>query len=228
MGKIYWISGNTQRLIIPLEQEVMTQSGEIVKDPYYPDEGATVTVSLVGTSRHTYTPTIDGNLAIVTTYVDIPRGCYGVEVTVENTDGSQLRSFWDDQVVVTRRNDSVLEEWDEFKNQSIEARAALFFFARGEKGQQGEQGLQGLRGEQGERGERGPQGEKGQQGEQGPQGERGPQGEQGPSGGFLFPSMDFDPETGVLTISGADNDVDRIRYDESTAELVVRLVNNII
>lgn len=183
MGKIFWIRGNTQSLIIPLEQEVMTQAGEIVAEPYYPDENATVTVYLVGSTRHAYVPTIDGNLLTITDNGSILRGCYGLEVVVENRDGSRLRSFWDDQVVVTRRNDSVLKEWDEFKKRDIEARAALFFFARG------------------------------------------PQGEAGPSGGFLYPSMDFDPETGVLTISGADTDVNRIRYDENTAELVIRLAN---
>ena len=64
---------------------------------------------------------------------------------------------------------------------------------------------------------------KGQDGAQGPQGERGPQGEPGVSGGFLFPVMDFNPEDGVLTISGLEQEIDRVRYDYATAELVIRL-----
>lgn len=60
-------------------------------------------------------------------------------------------------------------------------------------------------------------------GAQGPQGPQGPQGEQGVSGGMLFPIMDFDAETGVLTISGLEQEIDRVRYDETTAELVIRL-----
>ena len=52
---------------------------------------------------------------------------------------------------------------------------------------------------------------------------RGPQGEQGVSGGMLFPMMDFDAETGVLTISGLEQEIDRVRYDEGTAELIIRL-----
>jgi len=60
-------------------------------------------------------------------------------------------------------------------------------------------------------------------GAQGPQGPQGPQGEPGVSGGMLFPVMDFDAETGVLTISGLEQEIDRVRYDETTAELVIRL-----
>lgn len=62
----------------------------------------------------------------------------------------------------------------------------------------------------------------GAQGEQGPQGERGPQGEPGVSGGMLFPVMNFNPEDGVLTISGLEQEVSRVRYDYATAELVIR------
>ena len=57
----------------------------------------------------------------------------------------------------------------------------------------------------------------------GPQGPQGPQGEPGVSGGMLFPVMDFDAETGVLTISGLEQEIDRVRYDEGTAELIIRL-----
>ena len=62
-------------------------------------------------------------------------------------------------------------------------------------------------------------------GAQGPQGEQGPQGDPGVSGGMLFPVMNFDPETGVLTISGLEQEIDRVRYDETTAELIIRLYN---
>ncbi len=48
MGKIYWVRGNTQTLLIPLEQEIVPQEGEIVTEPYYPVEGAVVKVILVG------------------------------------------------------------------------------------------------------------------------------------------------------------------------------------
>lgn len=43
----------------------------------------------------------------------------------------------------------------------------------------------------------------------------------GVSGGLLFPEMNFDPETGILTIIGLQQEVDRIRYDYDTAELII-------
>lgn len=62
-------------------------------------------------------------------------------------------------------------------------------------------------------------------GAQGPQGPQGPQGEPGVSGGMLFPVMNFNPENGVLTISGLEQEIDRVRYDETTSELIIRLYN---
>ena len=62
----------------------------------------------------------------------------------------------------------------------------------------------------------------GAQGAQGPQGEQGLQGEPGVSGGMLFPVMNFNPEDGVLTILGLEQEVSRVRYDYATAELVIR------
>jgi hypothetical protein len=47
----------------------------------------------------------------------------------------------------------------------------------------------------------------------------------GVSGGMLFPTMDFDPATGILTISGLQQEVDRIRYDYETAELIISFPN---
>ena len=78
---------------------------------------------------------------------------------------------------------------------------------------------------QGPVGPQGPQGEIGPQGPQGPVGATGPQGPQGVSGGWLFPTMNFDPETGVLTIRGLEQEIDRVRYDYTTGELILRLYN---
>ena len=47
----------------------------------------------------------------------------------------------------------------------------------------------------------------------------------GVSGGMLFPVMNFDPATGILTISGLQQEVDRIRYDYETAELIISFPN---
>ena len=76
------------------------------------------------------------------------------------------------------------------------------------------------KGDKGDKGDTGPQGP---QGEQGPQGIQGEQGPEGPSGGMLFPTMSFNPETGILTVRGLQQEVQRISYDEETAELIIRL-----
>ena len=88
---------------------------------------------------------------------------------------------------------------------------------------QGPVGPQGPQGEQGPQGVQGPVGPQGPQGEQGPQGIQGEQGPQGVSGGMLFPTMSFNPETGILTVRGLQQEVQRISYDEETAELIIRL-----
>lgn len=59
----------------------------------------------------------------------------------------------------------------------------------------------------------------------GDKGDTGATGATGVSGGFLFPVMNFDPDTGVLTISGLEQEIDRVRYDEATGELIIRLYN---
>lgn len=203
-AKIYWVRGNTQELLIPLEQEIVPEEGEVQVLPYYPDEGDTVTVSLVGRFKsYRYTPVVDGNLLRITDDGTIPAGCYGVEVLVDKPNGTHFRSLWDAQVVVTTQNDSVLQEWDEFKELEVKARAAIFFFAKGdkgdaftyddftpeqieglkgEKGDKGDQGIQGIQGEKGERGEQGIQGVQGIQGERGEQGLKGDKGERGEKG----------------------------------------------
>ena len=140
-NKIYWVRGNTQELLIPLEQEIVPEEGEVQVVPYYPDQDAVVTVRLVGKYRkQSYTPIVDGNLLRFTEDGTIPAGVYGVEILVNNPDGTQYRSLWENQIVVTNANDSVLQEWDEFRQLDVKARAALFFFAKGDKGEKGDKG----------------------------------------------------------------------------------------
>ena len=130
--KVVWVAGNHVPLIIPLEQEVITQEGDIKSEPYYPDEDSVVNVYLVGQNRkYSFRPSVDGNLLTITEDASTPAGCYGIEVVVINQDGTRHRSFWPEQVVVTKSNPSVLEEWNEFQKQGVKARAALFFFAKG-------------------------------------------------------------------------------------------------
>ena len=131
--KLYWVYGNTQPLLIPLEKEVITPQEPIVYEPYYPDADAVVTVNLVGRFRkYSYTPVVNGNLLTIADDGTLPVGCYGVEILIDNPDGTHERSEWNCQIVVTNDNWRTLKEWDEFKEQDIKARAAIFFFAKGD------------------------------------------------------------------------------------------------
>ena len=143
--KIIWVMGNRQQIIIPMEQEVIPEEGEPYTEDFYPAEGDVVKVTLTGAYRpYIYTPEVDGHLLILTETGTLPKGLYGVQITVVNSNGeTRLRSFWDQQIVVTEKNNSVLKEWDEFKNQPVTARAAVFFFAKGDKGDKGDPGEPG-------------------------------------------------------------------------------------
>ena len=155
-NKIYWVKGNSQDCIIPLEEEVIPQEGDVYTEPFYPEEGATIEVNFVGKyKKKTYIPSVDGNLLLVHDDGTLSSGLYSVEIIITDTDGTRHRSMWSNQVVVTESNESVLEEWDEFKSLGVTARAALFFFAKGDKGDQGIQGEQGEQGIQGEKGDAG-------------------------------------------------------------------------
>lgn len=115
---------------------IIPAQGDPYTEDFYPAEDDTVKVVLTGAYRpYIYTPEIDGHLLILTDPGTLPKGLYGVQITVTGADGeTRLRSFWDQQIVVTERNNSVLKEWDEFKDQPVQARAAVFFFAKGDKG----------------------------------------------------------------------------------------------
>lgn len=229
-NKIYWVRGNTQSLLIPLEQEIVPEQGEVTTVDYYPDEEAVVTVILYNNYRnYEYKPTVDGNLLTIVDNGRLPAGEYGVSVTVKNPDGSRYHSNWCNQVVVTACNNSVLKEWDEFKKQDVKARAAVFFFAKGDKGDPltwndlTEEQKASLKGEKGDKGDQGAQGEQGPQGIQGEKGDKGDKGNDGASGGMLFPKMDFNAEDGILTITGLKQEVERISYDEENGVLTITL-----
>ena len=63
---------------------------------------------------------------------------------------------------------------------------------------------------------------KGEQGEQGIQGIQGEKGEKGDKGNLLFPSMEFEPLTGELVITGEDIE-DNFDFDVTTGELIFNL-----
>lgn len=135
-NKIVWVYGNRQELIIPMEIEVVQNGVEgRVVEPFYPEDGDVVAVTFTrpyGTKH--YTPVVDGNLLRITEDGTIAVGCYGVEVVVTRGNEVRYRSLWKNQIIVTEANDSVLEEWHEFQQMNATERAAVLFFAKGDKG----------------------------------------------------------------------------------------------
>lgn len=210
--------GNRQQLIIPMEQEVIPQEGDPYTEDFYPAEDDVVKVTLTGAYRpNIYTPEVDGHLLILTDNGTLPKGLYGVQITVVGANGeTRLRSFWDQQIIVTEKNNSVLKEWDEFKEQDVKARAAVFFFAKGDKGDpftyedftpeqletlRGPQGVPGVQGEQGEQGIQGIPGERGPQGEPGQDGK---DGKDGKDGVILYPVFNVTADMHLESEEGID------------------------
>lgn len=162
--KVIWVRGNTIRLVIPLEKEIRMVDS-VVTAPYYPQEGASITVKLIGAYKtHSFVPTLSGNLLYLDAPSTLSNGKYSVAVEVQNPDGTSLRSNWKYQVMVTESNDGVLEEWNDFTQPDEQLSAAVFFFAKGDQGDKGDRGEKGERGEQGIQGEKGEKGDKGDTG----------------------------------------------------------------
>ena len=207
--KLIWVMGNRQSVIIPMEQEIIPAEGDPYTEDFYPAEDDVVKVTLTGAYRpYIYTPEVDGHLLILTDKGTLPKGLYGVQITVTGANGkTRLRSFWDQQIVVTEKNNSVLKEWDEFKDQPVTARAAVFFFAKGDKGDAltwddltPEQKAE-LKGEKGDKGDQGIQGE---QGPQGIQGEKGDKGDKGDRGDYLLPVFNVTADMHLESEEGID------------------------
>lgn len=193
-----WVKGNTLPLAVPL-QLVTVESGVEVRTDYTPPEGSEIEVRLVSQYRSfNYDYTIEGNVVSFTDDGQLPVGCYGVEIGVKEPTDWNRRTFKCGEVHIVNCTD----ELGEIQEGQVILDAAIF--VQGPKGDKGDpftyddftpEQLEALRGPQ------------------------------GIPGGMLYPLMKFDPETGVLTIRGLEQEVNRIRYDEVTGELIISLYN---
>ena len=86
--KIIWVMGNRQSVIIPMEQEIIPAQGDPYTEDFYPAEDDVVKVTLTGAYRpYIYTPEVDGHLLILTDNGTLPKGLYGVQITVTGANG---------------------------------------------------------------------------------------------------------------------------------------------
>lgn len=66
---------------------------------------------------------------------------------------------------------------------------------------------------------------KGAKGDTGPKGAKGDDGPAGQKGGILFPSFSYDASTGKLTISGVEEELQRVSYDAGTGVLKIKITD---
>ena len=70
---------------------------------------------------------------------------------------------------------------------------------------------------------KGDKGEKGDKGDKGEKGDKGDKGDPGEDGGFLFPSIRFEATDGTLHIKGISQEVRRIRYNNTTGQIIISI-----
>ena len=54
-------------------------------------------------------------------------------------------------------------------------------------------------------------------------GEKGEDGKDGLSGGFLFPTIDYDPESGEMIVIGNAGELQRFEYDDEENEIIIKI-----
>lgn len=138
MATIKRVQGNRLELVIPLQTETMTPSGKVVAD-YNVPEGAEVRVLLVSAWKNlAFVPTsVSGNLVTVVDNGTLPTGKYAVEVRIKEADGTPLRSKYCNIIEVCDCNDGVTTQYDDFIEGSVQLDAQVFYFAKGDKGDDG-------------------------------------------------------------------------------------------
>lgn len=216
MGNIIkWVQGNPLKLAIPLQKVTITQEGKTTED-YIPLETETIKVVLESNKsywrKYEYTPTsITENVVVVEDDSKLPVGKYDVVVLVLEDEKLKRRSKWLYQIEVFDSNEKVLDEYDDFPDYASGALldSAIFFFAKGDKGDKGdpltwndltEEQKAEIKGEKGDKGDKGDigepltwedlteeqkaeiKGEKGDKGDKGNKGDKGDKGDRGDTG----------------------------------------------
>ena len=135
---IEWIEGNKISLALPLQKVEITPSGKVVSD-YVPD--GPIEVVIKSTFKiYRYTPTLDGNLCIFSDNGTLRQGIYAIEILSTEADGTKRRSQYPRVIIVHKDSTSLLEPFEDFPDYAEGAvldTASVFYFAKGDKGDQG-------------------------------------------------------------------------------------------
>lgn len=143
MQRITYTQGNTFSVAIPMVRKTIDKNGSvttITTENFTPSEGDVVEVRLIGQRRtYTYTPRIEGNIAVVDMQGNELAGHYGIEVVVVTANGERMR-FADPHALELV---PFTGEVDNFVVGSVELEASVFFAMSGPKGDKGDRGDDG-------------------------------------------------------------------------------------
>lgn len=143
MQRITYTQGNTFSVAIPMVRKTIDKNGSvttITTENFTPSEGDVVEVRLIGQRRtYTYTPQIEGNIAVVDMQGNELAGHYGIEVVVVTANGERMR-FADPHALELV---PFTGEVDNFVVGSVELEASVFFAMSGAKGDKGDKGDRG-------------------------------------------------------------------------------------
>lgn len=143
MQRITYTQGNTFSVAIPMVRKTIDKNGSITTittENFTPSEGDVVEVRLIGQRRtYTYTPRIEGNIAVVDMQGNELAGHYGIEVVVVTANGERMR-FADPHALELV---PFTGEVDNFVVGSVELEASVFFAMSGPKGDKGDKGDDG-------------------------------------------------------------------------------------
>lgn len=135
---IEWIEGNKITLALPLQKVEITPSGKVVSD-YVPD-GKIEVVLKSNYKTYRYTPLLDNNLCVFTDNGALREGAYSIEIFAFEADGTKRRSQYPRVIIVHKNSTSLLEPFEDFPDYAEGAvldTASVFYFAKGDKGDQG-------------------------------------------------------------------------------------------
>lgn len=141
--QIKHVYGNVLRIAIPLQQTIRTlvdgEEHEETSD-FYPNPNFPTNVVLrgSGTIRYEYTATVVGNVATIEDKGDIRIGTYQVEVLCHDENGEPVRYMVRQIIkIVDATIDASIETGIEFNVETYTLNGTVFFYAKGDKGDQG-------------------------------------------------------------------------------------------
>lgn len=135
------VYGNVMRIAIPLTQRIRTLSDGIEseeEEDFYPNIDLPMTVVLTrgDATQFEYTPEVEGNMLSFKDNGELPTGTYSVTVLCYDDQEQPCRYMVRSKIkVVFATKDAGIEAGTEFDSVDYVLDAAVFFYAKGDKGE---------------------------------------------------------------------------------------------